>query len=111
MQPYRKYIIFLAILILLSPLGLLLPHIFKAGDAWGEWSVKLVKEKTGIEPSGMKKGAAIYKAPVPEYQLGKEDGSLPGRSVSYIISGLIGTGIILILTFGAVKFTSRKKTE
>jgi hypothetical protein len=111
MKTYKKYIVFLGILIILAPLGLILPDLFKAGDAWGEWSVESIKEHTGIEPAGMKKDAAIYSAPVPDYNLGKEDDSLPKLSVSYIISGLIGTGIILILTFGTAKIISRKQTE
>jgi cobalt/nickel transport protein len=108
MKQYKKYIIFIGILIVLSPLGLILPDYFKAGDAWGEWSVESVKEQTGHEPEGMKKDAAIYAAPVPDYNLGKEDDSLSKLSVSYIISGLIGTGIILLLTFGTSKIMSRK---
>lgn len=111
MKTQKKYIIFIGILIVLSPLGLIIPDLFKAGDAWGEWSVDKVKEQTGIEPDGMKKDAAIYKAPVADYKLGKENDSLPKQSVSYIISGLIGTGIILILTFGAIKLMSRKQSE
>jgi cobalt/nickel transport protein len=109
MKTYKKYIIFIGLLIVLSPLGLIIPDLFHAGDAWGEWSVESVKEQIGIEPAGMKKTAAIYSAPVPDYNLGKEDDSLPKLSASYIISGLIGTGIILIITFGTVKLMSRKQ--
>jgi len=111
MKNYKKYILFIGILIVLSPLGLILPDLFKAGDAWGEWSVESVKEQSGIEPTGMKKDAVIYSAPVLDYNLGKEDDTLPKLSVSYIVSGMIGTGIILILTFGTIKLISRKPAE
>lgn len=111
MRKYKKYIVFFGILIVLSPLGLILPHLFKAGDAWGEWSVETVKEQTGKEPAGMKKDATIYSAPVPDYNMSKSEKSLTKSSVNYIISGLIGTSIILIVTFGASKFLLRKKTE
>lgn len=111
MKTYKKYILFFGILILLSPLGLILPDIFQAGDAWGEWSVETVKEETGIEPEGMKKDAEIFNAPIPDYNIGNEDSSLPVLSMNYIISGIIGTGIILILTFGMKKIVSRKQTE
>ena len=110
MKTYKRYFIFLGILIILSPLGVILPGVFKAGGAWGEWSLKTVKEQTGREPAGMKKNAAIYKAPVSDYTLGKKEDSLSKQSVNYIISGLIGTGLILVLTFGAVKIISRKQT-
>jgi hypothetical protein len=109
MKNYKKYLLFLAILAVLTPIGIVLPHYFKAGDAWGEWSVKTVKEQTGIEPSGMKKNASIYNAPIADYNPGKEDDSIVRQSGNYIISGLIGAGIILILTFGAIKLFSRKE--
>jgi hypothetical protein len=109
MKPYKKYVIFLVVLIVLCPLGLIVPKLFHAGDAWGEWSVETVKEQTGKEPAGMAKTATVYTAPVPDYNLGKEDGSIVKQSGSYIISGLIGTGIILILTFGSVKLMSHRK--
>ena len=111
MKQYKKYIIFLGILIVLSPLGLILPDYFNAGDAWGEWSVKSVKEQTGLEPKMMKKFAEIYRAPIPDYNIGKEDDLLSRLSASYIISGLIGTGLILIITFGIAKFMSRKSEK
>ena len=98
-------------LILLTPIGIILPHWLKSGGAWGEWSVKTVKEQTGIEPEGMKKNSEIYKAPVPDYNPGKGSAALGKQSAGYIISALTGTGIILILTFGAVKIVSRKKTR
>jgi cobalt/nickel transport protein len=111
MKQYKKYIIFIGILIVLSPIGLFLPDYFKAGDAWGEWSVESVKEQTGHEPEGMKKNSEIYRAPVPDYNLGKENDSLSKLSVSYIISGLIGAGIVFLLTFGISKLLFRKSEE
>lgn len=107
-KKYKKYLIFLAILALLSPLGLILPEYFNAGDAWGEWSLETVKEQTGHEPEGMKKDANLYEAPVPDYHPGKENDTLSKKSMGYILSGLLGVGIILILTFGISKLANRK---
>ncbi len=111
MKAYKKYLIFLGILILLSPLGIIIPEYFKAGSAWGEWSVETVKKQIGFEPKGMKKIAEAYKAPLPGYNIGKEKNATAKRSISYIISGLVGAGIILLITFGLTKFMSRKATE
>ena len=96
-------------MIVLSPLGLLLPNQFKAGEAWGEWPVETVKEQTGIEPAGMKRNAGIYKAPVPDYNFGKEDAPIARLSVHYILSGFIGTGIIFILTVLSLRLFSNQK--
>lgn len=111
MKPYKKYLIFLGILVILSPLGLILTDYFKAGKAWGEWPIESVNKQTGHEPAGMKKNAELYSAPIPDYKLRKKDDSLSKLSVSYIISGLVGTGIILLITFGMTKLLTRKATE
>ena len=111
MKRNKKYIIFFGILLVLCPLGILLPEYFKAGDAWGEWSVESIKQQTGHEPEGMKKTAAVYIAPLPDYSPGKEDDPLTKRSFNYIISGLIGTGIIVIITFGITKLMPLKQEE
>lgn len=111
MKAYKKYLIFFGILIVLLPAGIWLPEHFKAGDAWGEWSVESVKEQTGIEPSGMKKDATLYKAPIPDYNMEKDRGILWSESVSYILSGLVGTGIIVLLTIGSMKLLARKQAE
>ena len=111
MKAYKKYLLFLGILIVLSPAGIWLPELFHAGDAWGEWSVESVKEQTGKEPEGMKKDAAFYDAPIPDYSLGKEKGILRSAATNYIVSGLVGTGIILILTLGTIKLIARKQAE
>jgi len=109
--PHEKYILIIGILIVLCPLGLILPHYFKAGEAWGEWSVESIKQQTGHEPAGMKKTAAVYRAPIHDYNIGKEEDPLSKRSLNYIISGLIGTGSILFITFGITKLLALKKEE
>jgi cobalt/nickel transport protein len=108
---YKRYLIFLGILIILTPIGIFLPEIFKAGDAWGEWSIETVKKLTGHEPEGMKKAAELYSAPIPDYNPGKKNDTLSKQSVGYIISGAVGVGIILLLTFGATKLINRNKIE
>jgi cobalt/nickel transport protein len=109
MKLYKKYLIFLGILVILTPIGLILPEYFHAGDAWGEWSVDKVKEQTGYEPAGMKKDAEIYSAPIPDYNIGKENDKISKRSVNYIISGLVGAGLIILVTFGVSKLMAGKK--
>ena len=111
MKTQKKILIVLGIMTLLSPLGIFLPEWFSAGDAWGEWSVETITEDTGIEPEGMKKDADLYNSPVPDYNLGKEDDAPPKLSISYIVSGIIGVGIILIITFAMTKIISRKHTN
>ena len=111
MKPYKKYSIFIGILLVLCPLGVLLPYYFNSGAAWGEWTVESIKQQTGHEPAGMKKTAAVFSAPIPDYSLGKKEDPLSKRSFNYIISGLIGTGIIVLITVGITKLMPQKQDE
>ncbi|MCX7793962.1 MAG: hypothetical protein N2257_06115 [Thermodesulfovibrionales bacterium] len=96
----KRLLIGLFILALLSPLGIILPEVFKAGDAWGEWDVDALKEMLGFIPEGMRKLSDLWKAPIPDYNLGGEEASLLIQVLSYILSGILGIllagGIIYI---------------
>jgi cobalt/nickel transport protein len=100
----RKLITGLVLLVLLSPLGLILPSIFNSGEPWGEASGDKVRKELGYTPAGMKKNENIWKAPVKDYILGKEKMSVWGKSITYIGSGLLGVGIIAFCTFWLNKF-------
>lgn len=89
----KKLWVGLIIMALLSPLGILLPEKFKAGDAWGEWGTDTLEKLLGYVPEGLKKLADIWKAPVPDYNLGGENASFVVQVVSYIISGVLGIAI------------------
>ncbi|MFH0918222.1 MAG: PDGLE domain-containing protein [Candidatus Omnitrophota bacterium] len=86
----------LAVLILLSPLGLLLPEHFKAGTAWGEWGTNEIKKLAGYVPQGFEKLSNLWNAPMPDYAFkGWEEKGLPHLSFAYIISAIVG--IILVV--------------
>lgn len=94
MKDYRNFWIALIVMALLSPLGLVLPRIMKAGSAWGEWGVDEVKRMVGYAPAGMQKTADLWKAPIRNYTLpGQQGASLSRVSLSYILSGLIGIAL------------------
>ena len=81
-------------LALLSPLGLYLPSLLKAGAAWGEWGVDEVKRAIGYVPAGMEKTAGRWKAPLPNYAPpGPGASTLPRRSAAYILSGFLGLAL------------------
>jgi len=111
MKLSKKYVLFLAVLVLLTPIGILLPHYCKSNGAWGEWSVDTVAKLTGYAPEGMKKQADSYSAPIADYDLGKPSGSLARQSFTYILSGVIGVAIIVFFTFAATKLIKKKQSE
>ena len=86
---YRKGWIAVALLALLSPLGLL-----AVGGAWGEWDIATIQEKIGFRPRGMEKAVReAPAAPIPDYEVPglPEEGAGPG--IGTIISALIGAGL------------------
>jgi hypothetical protein len=99
-------------LILLSPLGLLLPEIFESGPAWGEWSLEELGNRLGFVPAGLKKLADLWSAPVPDYNLrGFEGKGLAHSSLAYIFSGAVGVGLIILVSLFVGKFLSRKDRD
>jgi len=94
MKDYRPFWIALLVMALVSPIGLYLPELLRAGAAWGEWSLGEVKRMVGYAPSGMEKLTDFWKAPMPDYALpGQEDAPLAHRSFSYGFSALLGVGL------------------
>lgn len=98
------------ILILFSPLGLLLPEYFKAGDTWGEWSSDTVRRLVGYTPQGLEKLSSLWSAPMPDYAFqGWEEKPLTSLSFAYIISAFIGILACVGAIFLLGKFLSKKK--
>ena len=98
MKITTKLWIGLGVLILLSPLGLLLPEHFKAGVAWGEWGTNEIKKLVGYVPKGLEKLAPLWSAPLSDYAFkGWEEKGLSHLSLAYIISAIAG----MALTVGA----------
>jgi cobalt/nickel transport protein len=97
----RKTIVVLAILILLTPLGLLAP-----GEAWGEWGIEDWNVSESWK-SVAERMANIWSAPLPDYNLpGWEEGALP--YLGYIISAIIGVVLIVLITIAIGRILARK---
>jgi len=93
----KKILIMLLLLCLLTPIGILLPAFFNTGDAWGEWSAQTVKELVGYVPKGLIKYSDVWKAPIPDYSIKREDLSIVHRSGYYLVSGVIGATVTYIV--------------
>lgn len=79
-------------LILITPLGLLAP-----GTAWGEWGrEELAELGLGYIPAGFDKFADIWSAPLAGYDIP----ALNNPTITYIISALIGVGLVVAVLFG-----------
>jgi len=105
MKLAAKLWIAIAILIVLSPLGLLLPEYFKAGSAWGEWGADEMRQLVGYIPKGLARLSELWQAPLPDYAFqGWEEKGLPTLSFAYIISAAIGilAVVFVVLIIGRI---------
>ncbi len=110
MKIISKLWIFIGVLIVLSPLGLLLPDHFKAGSAWGEWGAEEMKELVGYIPKGLEKLSSLWSAPIPDYAFkGWEEKPLSSLSIAYIFSAAIGVFVCAGAVFILGKLLSKKE--
>jgi len=104
----KRILIFLLVMIILTPIGIFLPMAFDAGDAWGEWSADTVESLIGYVPEGLQKYSDTYQAPMADYSMNADDPSLGNQSGYYILSGLIGAVLTLGVTWLLSKMIIRK---
>lgn len=109
MKIISKFWIIMGVLIILSPLGLLLPEHFKAGAGWGEWGSDEIQKLAGYIPKGLKELSSLWQAPIPDYRFkGWEEKGLPALSFAYIISAIIGIFVVASIVFLIAKVLSKK---
>lgn len=107
MKITRKLWIGLLILAVLSPLGLLLPAWFGAGSAWGEWSAEEIKGLVGHVPVQMQRMSGLWHAPMPGYA--RPGASQTAQSLWYIVSALVGIGLVVGLSFLLGRWLARNE--
>ena len=92
----------LAVLMFLTPLGLLAP-----GTAWGEWSSDQLSDiGLSFVPEGLKKWEGLWSALLPDY-------TIPGigENTGYLISAVAGVGIIISIFLVANFLIRRRRME
>ena len=103
----------LALLIALSPLGLL-----AEGTAWGEWGADEIAAtqaavdgpELGYTPSGFApENAFTWNAPVPDYSLAESAPGLPDWA-AYVLSAIIGTALSVVLAKLSYLFVAAKRS-
>lgn len=102
-KTYKGFWIILAVLIALVPLGLWLPSLFGQGGAWGEWARDELKNIVGYVPGKFNLLSGLWNAPAADYAV-RGTGAYAG----YIISALLGAGIIFAVSYLYGKFLLRQ---
>lgn len=108
----QKLWVGLAMLMILSPLGLL-----AAGTAWGEWAPEDFNDAAARQeiqtgslnatapekaPAGLEQLSSVWRAPIPDYA----PSWMQSEAFGYIMSALFGGGLI-ILTFFLISWVAR----
>ena len=107
MKTTKKLWLAIGVLVLISPLGIILPTLFGAGSAWGEWNLDEIVKEVGFMPEGMKRISELWSAPFPDYApfAGKE---VAVESMGYVLSGIIGVVMVAIVMYGITKLIAGK---
>jgi|RhiMetdeSRZDD1v2_1073273.scaffolds.fasta_scaffold384817_3 cobalt/nickel transport protein len=102
---YHKLWMGLGLLLLLSPLGLLLPELAKARGAWGEWGVGELRSMLGYVPAKLESLQGVWKAILRDYSiLGLQK---PWQTkLAYLACGAIGASVIIVICFALGKWLS-----
>lgn len=98
----------IGILVLLSPLGIIVPKWFGAEGAWGEWGLNEIEKITGYIPAGMKQVAEKWKAPLPDYAVPGQGKGLMVESLGYLLTGIIGIAFTGGAMYILAKLLARK---
>ncbi len=102
----KKLWIGLAILIVLTPLGLL-----ATGTAFGEWSSEELQQTLGYVPDGVKKGETLWQAIFSGYSVPGLQDSFFHSSIGYIFSAIGGAALIYFAMLALGKFIAGKEEE
>jgi cobalt/nickel transport system permease protein len=100
---WRALWVGLAVLIVITPIGLLAP-----GTAWGEWGAEeLSSLGLSFIPRGMEQLAGLWSAPLPDYDLPL----LGNANLAYLLSAVVGAAItVLVIWLFATLVTSGKSS-
>ena len=109
MKTVTKLWIALGALVVLSPVGLILPERFKSGSAWGEWGADEMERLVGYVPQGLKRLSEAWNAPMPDYALkGWQEKGLAHLSLAYVLSAVAGVVLIVVVVWVLGKILVKK---
>lgn len=107
----KKLWIGVAVLVLLSPLGVVLPALLGSGGAWGEWGLDEIERIAGFLPRGMKHLAELWRSPMPDYTLPGQNRGLVEESAGYFVTAAIGVAITAAAGWFLAKVLGRRERK
>ncbi len=107
---YRKLWILLAVMVVLTPLGLWIPTLFGAGSAWGEWGPAELQKLVGFVPKGFSQLQSAWSAALPGYTIPGLSGPV-GEAVGYIIAAVVGVALVAGIGYGLTWLLGRRARD
>ena len=87
----KKLLLSVLILVITTPLGIVLPELFHAGSAWGEWNTTEISKLIGYIPQGVKTFTDIWHPLLPDYNFPfNNSNDLTLKSFAYMFSAITG---------------------
>lgn len=102
----KKLYIGMAVLVLLTPLGLL-----ASGTAFGEWGSNELKERFGYAPAGVERGEGLWSALMPDYSIPGLGEDFLHSSIGYLLSALVGCVLIYAAVLAIGKYLSNQEAD
>lgn len=102
---WRVLWIGLAVLVVITPIGLLAP-----GTAWGEWGAEeLTDLGLSFIPEGLQRLSQLWSAPLPDYDVP----ALGNVTIAYILSALVGIAITILVVwlFSKLVISGKRETK
>lgn len=92
---WKRFLPWLAVLVVLSPLGLL-----ASGTAWGEWGGADLQSQLGYVPPGLAKFGEFWKhVLLPDYGIAGFDQNFWQQALGYLLSALVGMVLIALVVW------------
>lgn len=102
----RNLLIALAVLVILTPIGLI-----STGETFGEWGNDYLEEKLGYVPAGLESVSVAWNAPLPDYGLPFLGETFAGMSVGYILSAIVGVALCGGLLYLIGKLLAKRESD
>lgn len=103
----KKMWLILLVLAIISPLGIILPRLFKTGGAWGEWGPETIAKMIGYVPEDLRRMTDFWHAPITDYSVGGEQASLMYQGFYYVGSALLGIALTAALVWLIAKIVRK----